>query len=182
MIPDLAPPNWDHLPDRVTCLSLHQPFAGLCAAIDPWMPLGSVGLKSLETRTQAFPKSRPFPAPLVICASHTTNQRAYRAILPRVPAWARPLIDVRGVAMVLVEIGGCRPLTAEDESRSWYWDPDEAAKKITRWAWEIHRADPLYPFDVKGMMGFGQTVAKEVFLRSIRQAFEHRMKERRVTA
>lgn len=167
--------HWLDLPERVTCLSLYQPFAGLCAAIPPGSPPGTVGLKSLETRTKPFPKARPFPHPLVLCAGMDRDEEAYARIFPKVPKWARPLLDVRGVALVLVEIVGCRLLTAEDEPRSWYWDAAEATVGIERWAWEIGRADPLYPFEVKGRMGFGQTVARE----QVWAALSHASRERR---
>lgn len=162
--------RWMHLPEQVTCMSLYQPFAGLCAAIPPGSSPGTVGLKSLETRTKPFPKTRPFPAPLVLCAGMDRDEEAYARLFMQVPAWARLGLMRRGQALVLVEIVGCRPLTLHDKPRSWFWNPVEAAKGITRWAWEIGRADPLHPFPVRGLPGFGQTVPRAQVWQALSQA------------
>ncbi len=140
-------------PERVTCLSLHQPYAGLVAA----------GLKSLETRPTRWPATRPFPPPFLSGASETREGAAFTRLAPRIGhvgplgvLWS--LFQTRGQALALVDVVGCRPLVAEDEPRSWFWDAEEAADGVVRWAYEIERVRRVQPFPVSGLQGFGRSV------------------------
>lgn len=148
------------LPSMVTCFSLHQPYAGLVAA----------GLKSLETRLFAWPaKARPYPAPLLICATMSPDLMARSTLCKRAPDEARFDLTLwrNGVALCLVDVVGCRQLTAEDEPRSWFWDPAEAARGVTRWAWEIARVRRVAPFAVRGRQGFARSVPREQIEKAI---------------
>ena len=140
-------------PERVTCLSLHQPYAGLVA----W------GAKPLETRPTRWPATRPFPHPILICASAKMDGVALARLYARIKAtdpkgglWA--LCHVQGQALALVDVVGCRPLVAEDEPRSWFWDAEEAAGGVVRWAYEIEQVRRVQPFPVSGLQGFGRSV------------------------
>lgn len=141
------------LPPTVTCFSLDQPYAGLVAA----------GLKTLETRLRPWPeKARPYPSPLLICA--TMTRRPWKVIreLWRLPTEvAAGVCQSLGVALCLVDVVSCRVLTAEDEPRSWYWDPEEQRKGIVRYAWELANVRRVAPFKVSGRQWFARSVPRQ---------------------
>lgn len=153
------------LPERVPCLSLHQPYAGLCAAKPPDAPPEAPGLKSLETRTWPWPVKRyPFPAVALLCASAKAPEPGlFARIFPRVPDWARPMLraGLGGKALALIEVIGCRPLTAEDEPRSFWWDEEENRRR-PRFAFELARVEVVFPFPVSGLQKLARTVPREL--------------------
>lgn len=139
-------------PDTITCLSLHQPYAGLVA----W------GAKPLETRVTPWPATRPFPHPILICASATRDEEAFARLYasikgtdPKGGLWA--LCMQRGVALALVDVVGARKLTAEDEPQAWWWDGEENRRR-PRWAYQIENVRRVVPFTVRGLQGFGRSV------------------------
>lgn len=134
-----GPRGMSELPELVRARTLRQPWAGLVAAVPPG---GRVGLKELETR-----EYRIAPGPLVICAGLQADAEWTARLLPRVPAWALPLLDIRGQALALVMIGESRPLVPDDEERAWFWAPGRKAMVITR-CWPFRR-----PFAQRGMPG-----------------------------
>lgn len=142
------------LPSMVTCFSLHQPYAGLVAA----------GLKTLETRLFAWPvKARPYPSPLLICSTQSADIMASATLRTRMPDAERFDLTLwrPGVALCVVDVVGCRPLTAEDEPRAWFWDPEEQRRGVTRWAWDLVRVRRVAPFAVRGRQGFAKAVPRE---------------------
>ncbi|XXY52214.1 hypothetical protein WME91_13870 [Sorangium sp. So ce269] len=134
-----APPDLPELPELVRARTPRQLWAGLVAAVPPSR---RVGLKDLETR-----KFTIAPGPLVICAGLQADEEWTARLLPRVPAWALPLLDIRGQALALVMIGENRPLVPEDEPRAWFWAPGRKAMVIER-CWPFRR-----PFAQRGMPG-----------------------------
>ncbi|XXX77316.1 hypothetical protein WMF30_00890 [Sorangium sp. So ce134] len=134
-----APRDLPELPELVRARTLRQPWAGLVAAVPPGE---RVGLKDLETR-----EYRIAPGPLVVCAGLQADAEWTARLLPRVPAWALPLLEIRGQALALVMIGESRPLVPEDEERAWFWAPGRKAMVIER-CWPFRR-----PFAQRGMPG-----------------------------
>ncbi len=80
--------NGGVLRDYIPALSLHQPYAS-------WMDNGT---KTIETRGRAT----KFRGDLLICSTHKRRDAA---------AMYHPL----GVALCIVEVYDCRPMTAADE-------------------------------------------------------------------
>lgn len=143
------------LPELVRAKTLWQPWAGLVAAVPPGE---RVGLKSLETRPQ-----RIAPGPLVVCAGLQQDDEWRARLLPRVPAWALPLLDIRGHALALVMIGESRPLRPEDEPAAWFWRNDKPRLAMT-----IERCWPFKkPFPQRGIPGQFY-VAREMVLEALR--------------
>lgn len=134
-----GPADLPELPELVRAMTLRQPWTGLVAAVPEG---GIVGLKSLETR-----KFTIAPGPLVVCAGLEADAEWTARLLPRVPVWAWPLLDIRGHALALVMIGESRPLVPEDEPRAWFWAPGRKAMVIER-CWPFRR-----PFRQRGMPG-----------------------------
>lgn len=99
------------LPDEVTLIALWQPYAGLVAA----------GVKGFETRGWPWPYE---PRWLAIYASKTPDTKAFR----RLGALADPHREPLGAVIVLVWIGGCRPMRPEDAERACY--PFEAERFV----------------------------------------------------
>lgn len=135
-LPTLALPN---LPPLVRAKSLWQPWAGLVAAVPP---AKRVGLKSLETR-----KQRIAPGLLVICAGLQGDAEWRERLLPRVPTWALPWLDITGKALALVMIGESRPLVPEDEPAAWFWAEGRKAMTIEA-CWPFKA-----PFKQRGQQG-----------------------------
>jgi len=104
-------------------LSLTQPYANFIRD----------GLKTIETRTRPT-KHR---GPLLICATkkRVMDPKTYKVIEPR------------GVAVCIVTIINCRPMTKEDEKAACF----EWNKKL--WAWELDFLHVIEPFPVRGMLG-----------------------------
>ena len=153
LLPESAPAP---LPAMVTCLSLDQPYAGLVAA----------RLKKLETRLFPWPENaRPYPSPLLICATLKVDKAVVARLRDRIfrltSTADEPLFSARGVALAVVDVVGCRVLTADDEPLSWYWDP-VADKGKTRYAWTLANVRRVKPFAVKGRQGFAMAVPREV--------------------
>lgn len=140
------------LPERVTCFSLDQPYAGLVAA----------GLKTIETRLFKWPaKARPFPASLLICSTKKPNQAAFGRLWTRIQLDHQEDYDLwrNGVALCMVNVVGDRPLVADDEPRSWFWDPTEPAGK--RRALLLEGVRRVKPFPVSGLQGFARSVPRD---------------------
>lgn len=101
-------------------LSLTQPHANrICS-----------GEKTIETRSW----KTNYRGPLLICA---TKQKVYED---------GKLIDPRGVALCIVDVIDCRPMTREDEKAACFPLFDGA------WAWEINNLRVVEPFPVKGQL------------------------------
>lgn len=78
-------------------LSIRQPWAGFIAN----------GSKTIETRTW----KTDYRGPLLICASAKRDERAWRADDP-------PICRLYSVALALVELVDCLPMTRLDEPRA----------------------------------------------------------------
>ena len=95
-------------------MSLHQPWASLIAS----------GQKTIETRRWRTSWRRD----LLICATK----------LPVVPGHAN------GVALCIVRVADCRPMTSADETAA-------CCKRYPRaWAWILEDLRPIEPFPVSG--------------------------------
>ena len=102
-------------------LSLTQPYANLIRD----------GRKTIETR-----KWRThYRGPLLICA---TKQK--------VTNWYGGIIEPRGVAICIVDVVECRPMTKADEAAACFKLFDKA------WAWELKNLRVIEPFPVKGQL------------------------------
>ncbi len=112
------------LPERVLCISLWAPYAGLCVA----------GVKTLETREWAWPYP---PSWLVIHAAKHVDRAAERRLekkLERVPASLR---EARGALLGLVYVAGpSRTLLAADEEAACFYASG-------RQAWPLAKATPF---------------------------------------
>ncbi len=99
-------------------ISLHQPWASLIAD----------GFKTIETRH--WPTS--YRGPLLICSTQNPKILSY------------PL----GMALCIVEVVGCRPMTSADENAaSCAWYPGA-------YAWLLEDIYKIEPFPVRGSQGF----------------------------
>ena len=124
-----APPLWTPggsslLPDRVSCIALHPPYAGLLfpfVTLDGDAPAdGDVGPKSLETRTWPFPYEARW---LAIYATLYPDRGAYRRIYG--DGWKAILAaDIKrgeqGAILGVVWIAGCRPMVPGDEKAAMF--------------------------------------------------------------
>lgn len=128
----------------VRALSLWQPFASMVAS----------GLKPIETRLQKTDVRGRF----VVCATQKVAPPAiYDAALRRMAdagvdvAPYRPDVVVRGSALAIAKLTGCREMTPADEPLAWVHYLDEDTGK-PRWAWETDPAalKRLRPFHVSG--------------------------------
>lgn len=115
----------------VRALSLHQPYASLIAS----------GRKTLETRKWRTHHR----GTLLICAAKT--KRPDIKPISQALEMLNPVFPL-GVALCLVDVVACRPMTTEDE--------DAACCPIYpgAWAWELTNLRPVTPFPVKGQQGF----------------------------
>jgi len=88
------------------------------------------GEKTIETR-----KWRThYRGPLLICA---TKQKVYES---------GKLIEPRGVAICIVDMIDCRPMTEDDEVKACFPLFDGA------WAWMLNNLKIIEPFPVKGFL------------------------------
>lgn len=121
-------------------LSLTQPHANRMAS----------GEKTIETRKW----KTNYRGPLLICA---TKQK--------VKDEAGEIIEPRGLALCIVDVIGCRPMTKDDEKAACFELYDGA------WAWETNNLRTVEPFAVKGQLNIfnveydetikGENVAKD---------------------
>ncbi|MGN6107721.1 MAG: hypothetical protein ACTHU0_21610 [Kofleriaceae bacterium] len=130
--------------DRVPAMSLHQPYAGLTAAV---LPGADAGVKDIETRAWKMPERWATEnTPVLICSAQKKSAEGFERLgkaAHRLPRAVIELTDRQGVTMALVQFSACRPLLPEDEERAWFYEPG-------RFAFEIARAIPLQPIRVAG--------------------------------
>lgn len=94
------------IPERVPCLALDQPYAGLVVA----------GVKTLETRTWAWPYE---PGWLAVYATRSPDLGAIRRL--GLAAGLHALgADVHGAILGIVWVAGCRPMRQEDQLAAWH--------------------------------------------------------------
>lgn len=113
------------IPDRVPCLALNQPYAGLLFRDDD---SGDPGPKNLETRTWEWPYA---PGWLAVYATRNPDRAAIRRLSLVVEEHSSCGID--GALLGVVYIGGSRPMTASDAWAACY--PYERAQ--LRYVWPI---------------------------------------------
>lgn len=101
-------------------LSLTQPYANLIRD----------GIKTIETRKW----KTNYRGPLLICS---TKQKVYVN---------GEIIEPRGVAVCIVDVVDCRPMTEADEKAACIELFDNA------WAWVINNLRVIKPFPVKGQL------------------------------
>lgn len=119
-VPALAlwgPDGASLLPDRVLCLALDQPYAGLVVG----------GTKTLETRSWEWPYS---PSWLAVYATRNPDRGAIR----RLGSLAEPHREPTAAILGLVWIAGCRPMAPGDEAAACF--PFEAG----RFVWKVGAA------------------------------------------
>lgn len=106
----------------------------------PWASMISAGVKSIETRTWRT----PYRGELLICSAvHKARPAGPYAHLAE-PFLALP----RGVAICLVTVVDCRPMTRHDERAACCELYDGA------WAWVLENPRPVEPFAVKGQLKY----------------------------
>ena len=109
---DLDPP----LPEMVLCISLWQPYAGLCVA----------GIKTLETRTWDWPY--PVPSWLVIHAAQHVDRAAERRLAEKVARVPVAVREARGALVGLVLVcARSHMLAPQDEERACFYAPNREA-------------------------------------------------------
>ncbi len=131
----------EHLPGIV----LKQPYAGL-------VRLAALGLdaKSIETRGTRIHHRGALVIVAGLAADDGARARFASAELARRNIPEDAFVEatgLRGVAVALFDVAGCRPLAAEDESRACFFEDG-------RFAWMPDRIRPLRPFPVQGHQGF----------------------------
>lgn len=125
-----------HLPDFQPIAGIRDPEIRALSVRAPWSELIARGEKTLEVR------SRPtkYRGPLLICSG---------------VAWA-PLgvqlfghIGARGVAVCLVELVGCRPLTLQDSDEACF-----DVRRLTKphFAWVLRGAKRVEPVAISGQL------------------------------
>lgn len=102
-------------------LSLTQPYANFIRD----------GIKTLETRKW----KTNYRGPLLICS---TKQKVRNSL--------GDIMEPRGMAICIVDVIGCWPMTKEDEDAACIELYDKA------WAWEINNLKVIEPFPVKGQL------------------------------
>jgi hypothetical protein len=112
------------LPERVLCLSLWQPYAGLVVA----------GVKTIETRTWKWPY--PVPSWLVIHAAKSVHPDLDRRLAYKMKRVAPRLKIPIGAYLGIVRVDACRPLTPQDEEAACVYEEG-------LWAWELSNATPF---------------------------------------
>jgi len=115
--------------------------------------------KSIETRKHRF---LHVGADVVICAgmlAQVVDVMRMRRQLVRAGSVPPNAFDaamrLRGVAVALVRVVDCRPLTAADYPRSLWWDEAENARE-PRWAWVLGEPRVLKPFAWRGSQGYSR--------------------------
>ena len=96
----------------------------------PWASLIASGQKTLEIRS----RRTHLRGPLLICAA----KGGATALPPSLP---------RGVALCIVDILDCRPMTPADEAAA------GVAFRPGHWAWVIAHPRPVAPIPVRGNCG-----------------------------
>ncbi len=112
-------------------LSLTQPYANLICS----------GLKTIETRSW----KTNYRGSLLICAT-----------LQKVLDEHKKIIEPRGMAICIVDVINCRPMTKEDETAACI-DLFNGA-----WAWETNNLRVIKPFMVKGQLNIFNVDFEEV--------------------
>lgn len=118
------------LPERIPCLSLNQPYAGLLFGKEP----GQVGPKSLETRMWRWPYDSGW---LAVYATKTPDVPATIRLRDKIIAsvHAKHTNDLHGCILGIVWIEGTRAMVAEDAEAACY--PFEGNGRL---AWPIAAA------------------------------------------
>ncbi len=104
---------------------------------------GIVCYKTIEGRSWGT----NYRGPVVICASRKADQVAMPVTLGSEPD---PILNQRGVAIGMVWIDGCRPLTSEDEQAAMF--KLRNGDSLQAWLLKTPRAFK-HPFRVKGQLG-----------------------------
>jgi len=135
------------LPDRILCIALDQPYAGLVVEVEE---AGDEPTKAFETRLWEWPRIYG-PAWLLIYATRAPDRAAYQRLGARAERHHEPL----GAIIGLVWIGGCRRMQPGDDVRACYpYDPE-------RFVWVIGAA---YPFAVPNTKHLSRGPQKFVYV------------------
>lgn len=149
-------------PDVYPGLTLAQPYAGVVFLAAQGMPG-----KDIESRKHRFLR---VGAEIVICAGLDCWSVDVARLRNELVASGRvgqasfdAAVELRGVALRLVTVADCRPLTEADYSRALWWDAVENVRK-PRWAWVLDNLRPIKPFPWRGSQGFSRVPRKLVEL------------------
>ena len=115
----------------------------------PWASWIATGDKTIETRTW----STDYRGPLLIVASQGVDGRLERRALDSNDAALLERIRTapRGMALCVVNLLDCRPMTADDEAAA------GCAWRLDLWAWCFQGLWPLAPYRVRGRLGLYRT-------------------------
>lgn len=104
------------------------------SVIQPWASMIASGEKTIETRTY----KTNYRGDLLICASRTPNPNFSKDEMDKLP---------KGVALCLVRIADCVPMTAIHEAAA------KCQVYPKAWAWILEDVRAIEPFPVKGKLG-----------------------------